>query len=98
MSDFLAKPLRQGELLSALVRAMDDAEERPRRNVSKVSDHGGALDLKAALEDIDDIDLLVTMARMFLSEWDEYLERLNEALKASPTERFSRANPSAQME
>jgi protein-histidine pros-kinase len=82
MNDFLTKPLRQGELLSALVRAMDDAEESPRRNVSKVSDQAGALDLKAALDDIDDIDLLVTMARMFLSEWDEYLGRLNEALKA----------------
>jgi protein-histidine pros-kinase len=82
MTDFLTKPLRQSELLSALVRAMDDVEEGPKPNASELSNQGGVLDLRGALHDIDDLDLLVTMARMFLSEWDEYLSRLDEALKA----------------
>ena len=61
---------------------MDDVEDGPKLNVSELSNQGGVLDLRGALNDIDDIDLLVTMARMFLSEWDEYLSRLDEALKA----------------
>lgn len=82
MTDFLTKPLRQSELLSALVRAMNDVEEGSVLNVSELPNQGGVLGLRSALQDIDDIDLLVTMARMFLAEWDEYLSRLDEALKA----------------
>ena len=41
------------------------------------------LDLKAALHDIGDADLFATMAAMLLSEWDEHLGRVNQALLAS---------------
>jgi protein-histidine pros-kinase len=82
MTDFLTKPLRQSELLSALVRAMDEPEDASVQTLSELSNQGGVLDLQGALQDIDDIELLVTMARMFLAEWDEYLSRVADALKA----------------
>jgi protein-histidine pros-kinase len=82
MTDFLTKPLRQSVLLSALVRAMDEPEDASVQTLSELSNQGGVLDLQGALQDIDDIELLVTMARMFLAEWDEYLSRVADALKA----------------
>ena len=38
------------------------------------------MNLQAALDDIGDADLFVTMANMFLLEWDNHLERLQEAV------------------
>jgi protein-histidine pros-kinase len=40
------------------------------------------LDLGGALSDIGDPDLLVTMARMLVADWDEYLGQIEKAVAA----------------
>ncbi len=83
MNDFVAKPLRAGELVAALARASGGSVpgERP-EYVAQPTRAAVHLDLKAALHDIGDLDLFSTMAGMLLAEWDEHLERVNKALQA----------------
>jgi len=83
MNDYVAKPLRAEELFAALARAVGEPEsgELP-EFVPTQSVEGGHLDLKAALRDIGDIELLSTMVGMLLAEWDEHLARVDTALAA----------------
>ena len=84
MNDYVAKPLRPEELYAALARAVADGGA-----VGLVE--GGAalvgvstqLDLGAALQDIGEPELFVTMAGMLLGEWDAHLGRLRAAIDAT---------------
>jgi len=84
MNDFIAKPLRPEELYAVIARASVDSSS-PLLSEELVAQTGGEtrLDLKAALRDIGDVDLLSTMVGMLLSEWNEHLGRVSAALAAS---------------
>ncbi|HSG24149.1 MAG TPA: response regulator, partial [Azonexus sp.] len=83
MNDYVAKPLRPEELFTALARA-SEGEFDGRSSVIGIASIKDTvrLDLKAALQDIGDADLFATMAAMLLSEWDEHLGSVNQALLA----------------
>ena len=83
MNDYLAKPLRADQLFAALERSQDE------ENIGTTSlfdvgvgDDAVRLDIAAALEEIGDRDLMVNMANMMLSEWDDYLARIDKSLAA----------------
>ena len=81
MNDYIAKPLRSSELFAALSRAGDEAFDGRVSIIAAAQSKGGVrLDLAAALKDIGDADLFATMASMLLSEWNEHLGRVNQAL------------------
>lgn len=81
MNDYVAKPLRPEELYAALSRAGEQAFDGRNSVISPAQESKGLrLDLKSALQDIGDAELFATMASMFLSEWDEHLVRVNQAL------------------
>ena len=81
MNDYLTKPLRPDDLYAALARAMgEESEGLPLTIGTPPVKDGVRLDLKAALNDIGDVDLFATMAGMLLSEWDGHLGRLQRAL------------------
>ncbi len=81
MNDFVAKPLRPDELQAALARALGgEAPTQPLVHAADQSAFVSVLDLHAALRDIGDLDLLVTMVQMFLAEWDEHQQHLAQAM------------------
>lgn len=84
MNDYVAKPLRPDELFAALSRASDEDFDGRTSSIIGGLFKGETirLDLRGALEDIGDADLFATMASMLLSEWDEHLERVSQALMA----------------
>ncbi len=84
MNDYVAKPIRRDELIAALDRARYTGLDSCRLLDDVVEGKGDAnrLDLAAALRDIGDVELLVSMARMFVAEWDEHLGALRKALTA----------------
>ena len=87
MNDYVAKPLRPVELDAALARYRDYLGGDlpvPRMAVSSPALPGGAevsLDLPAALADLGDVELLLTMARMLVGEWDQHTERIAQRLR-----------------
>jgi protein-histidine pros-kinase len=82
MDDYVAKPLRPEVLYAALDRARGEAAaEALKQSVLEDARHvASELDLSAALSDIGDMELLVTMAGMFVSEWDEHEARVRQAV------------------
>ena len=82
MDDYLAKPVRPEELRAAIERgravrraapfAMDDV---PPASTSAL------LDLGAAMRDLGDRDLLKTMAKMLINEWEDHLQRIETAFR-----------------
>ena len=82
MSDYVAKPLRPLELDSALERYRDylggDAPvQRAAASLPAAREAGEvSLDLPAAQADLGDLELLLTMARMLIGEWDQHTERV----------------------
>ena len=83
MNDYVAKPLRPEVLYAALARA--SGEEPGIASVIGpvvVRTHASGLDLKSALDNLGDADLLATMAGMLLGEWDGHLGNLAQALAA----------------
>ena len=82
MNDYVAKPVKPHELYAAIDRCLgiEGASETARpdkhRGVSDTS-----LDLAAAMRDLGDRDLLQTMGRMLVSEWDQHLARIQTGLK-----------------
>ena len=83
MNDYVAKPLRPEELFAALARASGD-ESGVVSLVAPVAvrTHASGLDLKAALDNLGDVDLLATMAEMLLGEWQNHLDNLKRSLDA----------------
>ena len=84
MNDYVAKPLRPEELYAAIARAGGDSSGPVlAEQVAQQAGDEARLDLKAALRDIGDVELLSTMVGMLLAEWNEHLERVNTALAVS---------------
>ncbi|MBU3695394.1 response regulator [Dechloromonas sp.] len=82
MNDYVAKPLRPEALRDAMARAAGQGVESFSSAELPIDDTE-QLDLKSALRDIGDPELFATMASMFLSEWDEHVGRIRQALDAS---------------
>jgi protein-histidine pros-kinase len=83
MNDFVPKPLRAEELYAALTRSEGGSAVLAEANLPSVASDGVVADLKAAFGDIGDHDLLVSMAAMFIGEWEGNLARVAGALKNS---------------
>ncbi len=84
MNDYLAKPLHVEALAAALARvANPEKGGQSPLSVNVPLNDERKLDLRAALDDIGDADLFATMLEMLLSEWDEHLSRLQNAVNAS---------------
>jgi len=81
MNDYVAKPLRVDELQAALARSVGQVPVMLKSDSVPAQSSVNGLDLRAALLDIGDLDLLATMAQMFLAEWDEHQQRLAEAMQ-----------------
>lgn len=84
MNDYISKPLRPEALYAALERAVaeisNEAADSPQD--FPVSE-GQSLNLRQALQEIGDLDLLAKMASMFLAEWDEHLSRVRLAVESN---------------
>ena len=81
MNDFITKPLRATELFAALDKARTSVAPAEEASEPAAPTSGlPRINLKAALDDIGDIELLAQMARMFLVEWDQHLNRIKEAI------------------
>jgi len=82
MNDYLVKPLRPELLYAALqrVESEGDVPESLFGGQTEIPVPACALDLKSALENLGDVDLLATMAEMFLGEWRVNLDNLAAAL------------------
>ncbi len=83
MNDYLAKPLRADLLFAALDRVREDGGVGTTSLFDiGIGDDSVRLDIAAALKDIGDRELMVNMAAMMLSEWDEHLLRIQRAVAA----------------
>ena len=85
MNDYLAKPIRAKDLYAAIERGLeiDSGSGNLAEAGSGFSSELSAttLDLDAAMRDLGERDLLLTLASMLLSEWDEHLGRIQSALR-----------------
>jgi two-component system, sensor histidine kinase and response regulator len=81
MNDYVAKPLRPEELYAALARAVEgeSAQSTPAESAS-LGGQVSKLDLKVAFDNLGDVDLLATMAEMFLAEWQDHLDNLKQSI------------------
>jgi two-component system sensor histidine kinase/response regulator len=84
MNDYVSKPIRPDELYAAIARNLNlagashsaPAEVKPAPDLTATS-----LDLRAAMRDLGDRELLVTMAGMLVNEWDDHLGRIQSSLR-----------------
>lgn len=81
MDDYVSKPLRREELFAALVRANPGEVAREAEMPVEAGVSAAVLDLQSALGDLEDKELLLTMATMFLEEWDDHLSGLAKAIE-----------------
>ncbi|WP_415037058.1 response regulator [Azonexus sp.] len=81
MNDYLVKPLLPEDLYAALAKvpAADEANWMSATTVGVLAE--SCLDLQGALSNLGDVDLLVTMASMFLEDWQNYIDKLARALQ-----------------
>ena len=87
MDDYIAKPIRPQELDAVMSRFFEyrgggctlSAEAR---SLQKALGKLPSLDLSAALDDLGELALLLTMAKMLLSEWDQHVGRIEESVRA----------------
>ncbi len=92
MNDYVAKPIIAKDLYSAIDRSLGQGNSRthtltPLENALSAT----SLDLGAAARDLGDNDLLLTMARMLLAEWDQHLARIRSSLRAKDEAQLSLA-------
>ncbi len=82
MNDYVSKPIKTEELYAAidrslgLEREMGSAQTQSDRPLTETS-----LDLGAAMRDLGDRDLLLTMAGMLVNEWDGHLGQIQASLR-----------------
>jgi len=83
MNDYVSKPIKPQELYAAIDRGLGlESERRPDLSRPKDDLSDTSLDLGAAMNDLGDRELLQTMARMLVNEWDGHLSRLQSDLSA----------------
>ena len=82
MDDYLAKPIKPLDLYAAIDRCLgrDVADDQVVPQTDPVC-REMALDLAAAMRDLGDRDLLQTMVRMMLNEWEQHLARIQSDLR-----------------
>ncbi|MEI7612088.1 MAG: response regulator [Betaproteobacteria bacterium] len=88
MNDYVAKPIKPSELYAAIDRGLSDGQgseddASALRTLTETS-----LDLRAAMRDLGDQDLLQTMAGMLVSEWDQHLSRIQSDLTEKNAEKL----------
>ena len=84
MNDYVSKPVRPDELYAAIARNLNlvaaggsvPAEVKSAPDLTATS-----LDLRAAMRDLGDRELLMTMAGMLVNEWDDHLGRIQTSLR-----------------
>ena len=82
MNDYVSKPIKPAELYAAIERCLGfDSPEQASSPAVAMRLNEASLDLPAALLDLGDRDLLLTMARMLLNEWDQYVSRIQLGLR-----------------
>jgi len=83
MNDYVAKPIRPEELYAAIARGLNpgDGIDLPPESPPAPVLSATALDLDAAMRDLGDRDLLLTMAAMLVNEWDDHLARIQSGLR-----------------
>jgi len=83
MNDYVAKPIRPDDLYAAIARGLNaDVADAPSRIVAARDPalSTTALDIAAAMRDLGDRDLLLTMATMLINEWGDHLGRIQASL------------------
>ena len=87
MNDYVAKPVNAHELFAAIDRGLElgasdgpDSGDTPRDPDAFVVTES-SLDLRAAMRDLGDHDLLLTMAGMLIDEWDQHVARIEVDLR-----------------
>lgn len=83
MNDYVSKPVRPDSLFAAIDRGLGLAaagDVAPAEVVATPNLTATSLDLRAAMRDLGDRDLLMTMAGMLINEWDDHLERIKSSL------------------
>ncbi|MGE5385141.1 MAG: response regulator [Betaproteobacteria bacterium] len=82
MNDFISKPLRPADLDAALARLAGEAEEAASMmSTVFMPEQASVIDLAAALRNLGDRELLMNMANMMLSEWNDNIGRIRVALE-----------------
>jgi response regulator RpfG family c-di-GMP phosphodiesterase len=84
MNDYVSKPVRPDSLFAAIDRGLGLAaagDASPVEVVATPNLTATSLDLRAAMRDLGDRDLLMTMAGMLINEWDDHLERIQFSLR-----------------
>jgi protein-histidine pros-kinase len=84
MNDYVSKPVRPDSLFAAIDRGLGLAaagDASPVEVVATPNLTATSLDLRAAMRDLGDRDLLMTMAGMLINEWDDHLERIQSSLR-----------------
>ena len=87
MNDYIAKPIRQADLLEVIQR-VTSGDAAP---ITATAKRGGggyvSIDPEAAARDIGDTDVVRQMARMLLQQWDSHVTGISGALakKDGPT-------------
>jgi protein-histidine pros-kinase len=78
MNDYVSKPIKPQEFYAAIDRGLgvESSSEDPAVPESAHSITDTSLDLRAAMRDLGDRDLLQTMAGMLINEWDGHLSRI----------------------
>ena len=84
MNDYVAKPVKQQELYAAIDRSLGlEGGQHKEPSDYEQGMVKTSLDLAAAMRDLGDRDLLQTMARMLVSEWDQHLTRIQTGVKGN---------------
>lgn len=82
MDDYLAKPIKPHELYAAIDRCLGrEVVAEPVLAQADAARRETPLDLVAAMRDLGDRDLLLTMATMMVNEWDQHLARIQSGLR-----------------
>ena len=82
MNDYVSKPVKTDELYAAIDRVLGIERET---GTSRIQSGGSltetSLDLAAAMRDLGDRDLLLTMAGMLVNEWDGHLTQIQTSVR-----------------
>ena len=92
MNDYVSKPIRPDELYAAIERNLNQADEGDSESAEVKPDSdltASSLDLNAAMRDLGDRDLLMTMADMLINEWDGHLGRIQASLREQNARQLS---------
>ena len=82
MNDYVSKPIKPQELYAAIDRGLGLESEQAVERIGSLDNlTDTSLDLRAAMRDLGDRDLLKTMAGMLIGEWDGHLLRIQSDLR-----------------